>query len=149
MCMGACTRQSEALSLYSHSYCSATHGHRSGTAVYLARDGGNNLWARGKGIGSIDSPVSAGGKFMFSGHGDRVCGELLCISVSKGQKRRKKVMSVAEGGNSVRCAASNTTRPPLSKELDLNTRQVCNSPSVFGVVSNCSLYIYIYIYIFL
>ncbi len=140
MCMGACTRQSEALSQYSHSYCSAIHGHRSGTAVYLARNG-NNSWARGKGIGSIDSPLSSG-KFMFSGHGDRVCSEPLCMSASKGQKRRGgKVVPVAEGVNSVRGAANNTACPPLPQELNLNTRQVCNSSSMFGVVSNCSSYI--------
>ncbi len=120
MCMGACTRQSEALSLYFHSYCSATRGDGSGTAVYLARDG-NNLWTRGKCTG-VDSPVP-GGKVLFAGRGDRVCSELLCMHVSKGLKRRKKIKSVAEGGNLAR-SASNTTRPPLPQDLDFSTQQV-------------------------
>ncbi len=120
MCMGACTRQSEALSLYFHSYCSATRGDGSGTTVYLSRDG-NNLWTRGKCTG-VDSPVP-GAKVLFAGRGHRVRSELLLMHAPKGRKRRKRINSVAEGGNLAR-SASNTTRPPLSQELDLSTQQV-------------------------
>ncbi len=120
MCMGACTRQYEALSLYFHSYCSATRGVGPGTAVYLARDG-NNLWTRGKctGVGSL----VPGGKVSFAGRGDRVCGELLCMHVSKGHKKRKKIKSASEGGNLTR-SVSNITRPSLLQDLDLSTQQV-------------------------
>ncbi len=132
MCMGACTRRSEALFLYSHSYYSATHSDGSGTAVYMTRDS-NNLRARGKCVG-FDSPVP-GKKFLFAGRGDRVCHECLCMSsMPKGQKMRKKVVkSVVEGGNPMR-NASNTSRPPLPQDLDLDTQQVCNSSNVFSVI---------------